>query len=142
MNPSAKLPSSIPRHSGQIQMIYNHKPSQYFHKYIDGPSTPLYPFGFGLSYTRFAYSSLELSHTRISDKDSFTASIRLTNVGDREGTEVDTFIFVIFIVPLLVRWRNWRILPGYFKTGEKKTDLLLQLLPINWLTGIEICSME
>ena len=41
-----------------------------------------------LLFTRFAYSSLKLSHTRISDKDSFTASIELTNVGDREGTEV------------------------------------------------------
>lgn len=88
VNPSAKLPISIPRHSGQIQMIYNHKPSQYFHKYIDGPSTPLYPFGFGLSYTRFDYSGLKLSHAKISAMDSFTASIELTNVGNREGTEV------------------------------------------------------
>lgn len=88
VNPSAKLPISIPRHSGQIQMIYNHKPSQYFHKYIDGPSTPLYAFGYGLSYTKFAYGDLKLSNNKISKDGSFTASVELTNTGDREGTEI------------------------------------------------------
>ena len=52
VNPSAKLAVTIPHSVGQLQMIYNHKPSQYFHPYVDNkPSTPLYPFGYGLSYT-------------------------------------------------------------------------------------------
>lgn len=88
VNPSAKLPISIPRHAGQIQMIYNHKPSQYFHKYKDGPSTPLYPFGYGLSYTTFAYGDLKLSRSEMSAEDSFTASIELANTGERTSTEI------------------------------------------------------
>lgn len=88
VNPSAKLSMSMPRHAGQIQMIYNHKPSQYFHKYIDGPTTPLYPFGYGLSYTQFAYSNLRLSIEECSRDQSFTVSVDLCNSGEREGTEV------------------------------------------------------
>lgn len=88
VNPSAKLPISIPRHSGQIQMIYNHKPSQYFHKYRDGASTPLYAFGYGLSYTEFEYGDLKLSEEKVSEDGSFKASIEVRNAGECEGTEV------------------------------------------------------
>ena len=55
VNPSAKLAISIPRTSGQVQQIYNHKPSQYFHPYAVTESTPLYPFGYGLSYSTYKY---------------------------------------------------------------------------------------
>lgn len=88
VNPSAKLPISIPRHSGQIQMIYNYKPSQYFHKYKDGPSTPLYPFGFGLTYSEFVIGEPRLSRSRIGVDDSFTVQVSVTNKSQREGTEV------------------------------------------------------
>lgn len=87
-NPSAKLPVSIPRHAGQIQMIYNHKPSQYFHKYKDGLSTPLFPFGFGLSYSNFEITDLKCAKSQISAKENLEVSIRISNKSDRVGTEV------------------------------------------------------
>lgn len=88
VNPSAKLPISIPRHAGQIQMIYNHKPSQYFHKYKDGASTPLYAFGYGLSYTTFDISAPVLSKSKIGDKENVTATVEVKNTGKMEGTEI------------------------------------------------------
>lgn len=88
VNPSAKLPVSMPYSSGQIQMIYNHKPSQYFHKYKDGPSRPLYPFGYGLSYTTFEVSTPVLEKTSATGGESVKVSATVTNTGSREGTEV------------------------------------------------------
>ena len=88
VNPSAKLPISIPRHVGQIQMIYNHKPSQYFHKYKDGPSTPLYAFGYGLSYTQFEITAPQTNKKQLKDTESVTVKVQVKNVGEREGTEV------------------------------------------------------
>ncbi len=88
VNPSAKLPISIPRHAGQIEIIYNHKPSQYFHNYKDGESTPLYAFGYGLSYTQFEYSALRVDKREGSADDSFEVSVDITNVGDRAGVEI------------------------------------------------------
>jgi beta-glucosidase len=95
-NPSAKLPVTFPRAVGQVPIFYNMKNTgrpmdpnnKYTSKYIDEPNTPLYPFGFGLSYTNFAYGDLMVDKAEISDKDEITASVKVTNTGDRYGDEV------------------------------------------------------
>jgi len=89
VNPSAKLPVTIPRSVGQLQMIYNHKPSQYFHPYAAGkPSSPLYPFGFGLSYTTYKYDNLKLDKTEIDKNGKIDVSVKVTNTGNRDGVEI------------------------------------------------------
>ena len=88
VNPSAKLPVTIPRSVGQIQMIYNHKPSQYFHPYVVTKSTPLYPFGFGLSYTKYEYSSLKLSSEQVASGQPVDVTVTVKNVGKRDGVEI------------------------------------------------------
>ncbi len=88
VNPSAKLAISIPRTSGQVQQIYNHKPSQYFHPYAVTESTPLYPFGYGLSYSTYKYDNLKLSTQKISQNGSVEVSVDVTNTGKMDGDEV------------------------------------------------------
>jgi beta-glucosidase len=95
-NPSGRLTVTIPRSVGQIPLYYNHRntgrpPSATDHftsKYLDVPVTPRYPFGYGLSYTTFAYSDLKLDAARIGPNDTLTVSVTVTNTGTREGTEV------------------------------------------------------
>lgn len=88
VNPSAKLPITMPRSAGQIQMIYNHKPSQYFHNYKDGSIQPLYHFGFGLSYTTFDIKDLSVSKKQFQANESFEVTVNVTNTGSVKGTEV------------------------------------------------------
>ena len=88
VNPSAKLAVTIPRSVGQTQMIYNHKPSQYFHPYAVTPSTPLYPFGYGLSYTDYEYSDLRLDRTEIPADGSVKVSVTVKNTGRMVGEEI------------------------------------------------------
>ena len=88
VNPSAKLAVTIPRSAGQIQMIYNHKPSQYFHPYAVKKSTPLWPFGFGLSYTEYDYSDMTLDKDSISAGEAVKVRVKVRNSGNMAGDEI------------------------------------------------------
>jgi beta-glucosidase len=95
VNPSGRLPVTVPRSVGQIPLYYNHKntgrpPSaeRFTSKYLDVPVTPRYPFGYGLSYTTFAYRDLKLGAPRIGPRDTLRVSVTVANTGTREGTEV------------------------------------------------------
>lgn len=97
-NPSGKLPMSFPRNVGQLPMYYNHKntgrpnmpsPGEVFWSHHgDVDNTPLYPFGFGLSYTSFEYSNFKLSNNQLGSGGTITASVELRNTGSRAGKEV------------------------------------------------------
>lgn len=87
VNPSGKLPVTIPRNSGQVHMIYNHKPSQFIHPFIDGDYSALYEFGYGLSYSSFSFSDPQLSKSTISDKESVTVTVKVSNDSNVAGTE-------------------------------------------------------
>jgi beta-glucosidase len=95
VNPGGKLPVTFPRSVGQVPIYYNHKNTgrpptdqKYTSKYLDLPVTPLYPFGYGLSYTRFALSDLRLSRQTLAPNESVVVSVQLENVGARPGDEV------------------------------------------------------
>ncbi|HXK12283.1 MAG TPA: beta-glucosidase BglX [Vicinamibacteria bacterium] len=95
-NPSGKLPVGFPRHVGQLPMTYAHKstgrpgpePGVTWSSYNDMPNDPLYPFGYGLSYTTFSYSEPKVSALEIGRDGSLRVSATVTNTGKRAGTEV------------------------------------------------------
>jgi beta-glucosidase len=96
VNPGGKLPVTFPRSVGQVPIYYNHKntgrppdPSnKYTSKYLDMPWTPLYPFGYGLSYTTFRLSDLRLSSQRARAGETVRVSVEVENTGARAGDEV------------------------------------------------------
>ena len=129
-NPSGKLPMSFPRSVGQVPLYYNYKntgrpspvnPGQVFWThYIDQKNTPQYPFGFGLSYTTFAYSKPMVVNTYSQDK-KVTVSVKITNTGKREGKETvqlylrDLYASVIRPVRELKGFEQVVLTPGQTK---------------------------
>ncbi len=95
-NPGGSLPVTFPYAVGQVPIFYNHKPTgrppdpnkKYTSKYLDVPFTPLYPFGYGLSYTTFAYDDLQLSDSTMQAADTLAVQVEVTNTGNRAGDEV------------------------------------------------------
>ena len=90
VDPSGRLTTTFPRSVGQVPIHYNHfntgRPE--LGKYVDGSSTPLYPFGFGLAYTTFEYGKVELTAPVMKPGGMFIAKVNLKNTGSRAGTEV------------------------------------------------------
>ncbi|MBX7109934.1 MAG: beta-glucosidase BglX [Chitinophagales bacterium] len=129
-NPSGKLAMTFPRNVGQIPLYYNMKNTgrpfdennKYTSKYLDVPNTPLYPFGYGLSYTQFTYTDLKLSSHKFSMADSLKISVTITNTGKRDGDEV-VQLYIHDLVGSLTR--PVKELKGFekisLKAGESKT---------------------
>lgn len=103
VNPSGKLPMTFPRSVGQVPVYYNHKNTgrpldatltekceyqRFRSNYMDECNTPLYPFGYGLSYTKFEYSDLTVSNTNPSGNQRIQASVNVKNTGNYDGAEV------------------------------------------------------
>ena len=121
-NPGGKLPVTIPRTSGQIPLYYNHKPtggrSQWWGDYVFTSAKPLFPFGHGLSYTKFEYSNLEITPDKVSTIGEVTISFELRNVGKMSGDEVvqlyirDEYASVTRPVKELKGFQKVRLDPG------------------------------
>lgn len=133
VSPSGKLTMSMPRNLGQIPVYYNHfntgrpkgddsKFEKFRSGYIDSPNAPLYPFGFGMSYTDFEYSDFALSSDELSRTGAITASVKVTNKGSRDADE----IVQLYIRDLVgTSARPVKELKGFervsLKAGESKT---------------------
>lgn len=92
VNPGGKLPVTFPRTVGQVPIFYGHRPSggrsQWKVNYVETPVSPLYPFGYGLSYTQFELDNLQIEGAQVKAGDSVTIKADVTNTGDRAGDEV------------------------------------------------------
>ena len=133
-NPSGKLPMTFPRSVGQVPVYYNHKNTgrpyfgttdaeqKYKSRYIDSENSPLYAFGYGLSYTTFDYSNLKLSSKTLNVIGKITVSVDVANTGNYDGEEV-VQLYIKDVVGSVTR--PVRELKGFnkilLKKGEKKT---------------------
>ena len=147
VNPGGKLPLTFPRSVGQLQMIYNHKPSQYFHKYAFEKVTPLYHFGHGLSYSKFNYSNFDLKKDE--SENFINVSVQIKNDSNIAGDEVvqlyfnDSFSSVTRPVKELVSYERVFIDAGKSKTVKLKVPIEnLAFYDINMVYCVEEGEFE
>jgi beta-glucosidase len=147
-NPSGKLPVTFPRALGQVPIYYNHRNTgrpyagdnnKFASRYIDVPNQPRYPFGYGLSYTTFAYRDLRLSAARARVSDTLTATVTVTNTGAREGTEI---VQLYVRDPVASVSRPVRELKAFqrvtLKPNESKTVTLRLAVKDLWFIGLDM----
>ncbi len=136
-NPSGKLPVTFPRSVSQVPIYYNHLPSnrpgnpanRYSCSYIDIPFTPLYPFGYGLSYTTFEYSDLKLDSDKGGKSDNVKVSVRVKNTGDFDGEEVVQLYIRDLAASLIRPVKELKAFKKIFiKKGETK-EVTFTLIP-------------
>jgi beta-glucosidase len=124
-NPSGKLSISFPHHVGQQPVYYNQVPGWHGGKYVDMPAEPLFVFGYGLSYTRFAYSNLRVHTREVAAGETVRVEVDVENTGEREGAEIvqlyvnDVYSSVTTPVKELKAFRRVDLEPG-----EKKAVVL------------------
>jgi beta-glucosidase len=142
VNPSGKLPITIPYSVGHMQAIYNHKPSALVRKYADAPTHNLYEFGYGLSYSQFEYSDARLSNSKIAQNESTKLFITVKNIGQYAGDEVvqlyirDKFSQVTRPVKELKGFQRVSLKPGEERAidFEITPDMLAYYnLQMNWV---------
>jgi beta-glucosidase len=151
-NPSAKLVMTFPRNVGQIPIFYNVKntgrpfdknnPADYRSSYIDCPNSPLYPLGYGLSYTSFEYTNAMISSKKLERGGNLTVSVDVTNTGNMDGEEVvqlyihDKVGSVIRPVKELKGFKKIHLKKGETKTVEFTIDeemLKMYNLDMEWV---------
>lgn len=137
-NPAGRLPITYPVFEGQLPLVYNHKPTGRGDDYNNLTGQPLFPFGFGLSYTRFEYSNLKFGADSIKTGDSTYVTVNITNTGKVAGDEVvqlylhDEFASVARPVMELKGFKRIHLNPG--ETKEIRfaiTPEMLSMLDIN-----------
>ncbi|MFY7814321.1 MAG: beta-glucosidase BglX [Chryseobacterium taeanense] len=129
VNPGGKLPMSFPRTEGQIPVYYNHyntgRPAKnntdrnYVSAYIDLDNDPKYPFGYGLSYTKFTYSDMNVSSTNLKGNQTLNISVKISNTGNYDGEEV-VQLYIRDLVGKVVR--PVKELKGFQKVFIKKGE--------------------
>jgi beta-glucosidase len=150
-NPSGRLAITVPRSSGQLPAYYDYKPSKAYwisrawarHRgYVDMPGTPLYPFGYGLSYTHFEYSNLRIDPPQIYSEGNTNVQVDVRNVGSRAGTETvqlyvhERFAPVSTPVKQLRGFARVALAPGETKTVSftlTPKDLMLLDRSMHWV---------
>jgi beta-glucosidase len=155
-NPAGKLTMSFPYKTGQVPVYYNHfntgRPltvknhqEKFISKYLDGPNHPLYPFGYGLSYTTFTYSEIELNQVTMRKEDAIQASVTVTNSGSMSGEEVvqlylqDLYGNVVRPVKELKGFKKIHLNPG---ESEKVTFSITQEDLKYYTTGMSYKAEE
>jgi len=122
VNPSGKLPVTIPEVIGQVPLNYNHLPFKPLNAYIGTGNDPMFPFGFGLSYTTFKYGNLKLSSSKINKDEDVTVSLEVKNTGAVDGAEIvqlyihDKYASIVRPVKELKGFDKVFLKPGETKT--------------------------